>query len=166
MEHEFFVLKTRPHGRKLTFPAIMLAVITGGTMYLRGVVPEFDYREWLLWLIYGAAVICLYFFCLAPYLRWLSVSYQLTSKRVIIRKGAANRKEIDAPLSRVQSIEISRNIFQRIYGRAGDLIIHFKDKRPSLRMKNVPEVDRFRQIMWTLITTNQEAQVPNYETSF
>ncbi|MFT4185674.1 MAG: PH domain-containing protein [Micrococcaceae bacterium] len=124
--------------------------------------PPSDYRQWLLYGVYIIAGIATLYFVIAPFFRWFGTSYTLTSKRVILKKGILNSKELDARLDSIASIEVSRNVMQRLYGRSGNIIFYFRDKRPALKFHNVPEARRFRNIIQTLLRTEYGA-VPKYE---
>ncbi len=56
------------------------------------------------------------------YLNWLTTNFVITSNRLIFRHGVIGKSGIEIPLERVNNVNFSQSMFERILG-AGDLLI-------------------------------------------
>jgi uncharacterized membrane protein YdbT with pleckstrin-like domain len=56
------------------------------------------------------------------YLNWLTTNFVITSNRLIFRHGVVGKSGIEIPLERVNNVNFSQSMFERILG-AGDLLI-------------------------------------------
>jgi uncharacterized membrane protein YdbT with pleckstrin-like domain len=56
------------------------------------------------------------------YLKWLTTDFVITSNRVIFRQGFIAKHGIEIPLERVNNVNFSQGVFERLLG-AGDLLI-------------------------------------------
>jgi uncharacterized membrane protein YdbT with pleckstrin-like domain len=56
------------------------------------------------------------------YLKWLTTNFVITSNRLIFRQGIIGKSGVEIPLERVNNVNFSQSVFERILG-AGDLLI-------------------------------------------
>ncbi|HEX2785691.1 MAG TPA: PH domain-containing protein [Ilumatobacteraceae bacterium] len=56
------------------------------------------------------------------YLNWLTTNFVITSNRLIFRHGVIGKSGIEIPLERVNNVNFSQSMFERLLG-AGDLLI-------------------------------------------
>lgn len=56
------------------------------------------------------------------YVKWLNTEFAVTNFRVMSMTGVLNKKGIQIPLERINTVEYSRSIVERLIG-AGDLVI-------------------------------------------
>ncbi|MDP9463172.1 MAG: PH domain-containing protein [Actinomycetota bacterium] len=56
------------------------------------------------------------------YLKWLTTNFVITSNRLIFRQGVIGKSGVEIPLERVNNVNFSQSVFERILG-AGDLLI-------------------------------------------
>ena len=57
------------------------------------------------------------------YLDWNNTLYTLTDKRIIIKRGLFNKEKISMPYTKVQDIDVSQSIMERLLS-AGDIVIY------------------------------------------
>lgn len=56
------------------------------------------------------------------YLKWLTTNFVITSNRLIFRQGIIGKSGVEIPLERVNNVNFTQSVFERILG-AGDLLI-------------------------------------------
>ena len=73
-------------------------------------------RSWLIWAAVALTVVLLPGVLLAPWLRYRTHRWEATATAVYSRTGWLGRQWRIAPLSRVQTVEASRNLLHRVLG--------------------------------------------------
>lgn len=131
---ELVIARFRRHGRRLLWPAIVLIAAAGTTGYVSGNLPS-PWEDWMLWAAAGLVVLLL---AAVPYLRWLSHTYTVTTRRVIERTGLVQRRRVDIPHARGYTISERRGPVQRLWG-SGTLILANGVDEP-VRLVDVPSV--------------------------
>jgi uncharacterized membrane protein YdbT with pleckstrin-like domain len=119
LDGEQIVLDLRPHWWFLAkhvaagVPVIAFAIyaftLDGDTGEVLGWVGIALLVLWALWFT-------------ARLLQWLSTHFVLTTERLIYRKGLVAKHGRDVPLNRVNNIDMSQTVFERVL-RAGDILI-------------------------------------------
>ncbi len=59
---------------------------------------------------------------LIRYFKWLTTNFVITSNRLIFRHGVVGKSGIEIPLERVNNVNFTQSVFERVLG-AGDLLI-------------------------------------------
>ncbi|MDH4146718.1 MAG: PH domain-containing protein [Acidimicrobiia bacterium] len=121
-EDEELVLDLRPHWWYILPSALLLvlAIVIGlvassidiGTDWLARTV-----KIVAVLAILGAMVYFAY-----RYARWATTNFVVTSKRIIFRQGLVSRRGTQMPLDKVNTVDFSQSVFERVLG-AGDLLI-------------------------------------------
>jgi membrane protein YdbS with pleckstrin-like domain len=93
------------------------------------------------------------------YLSWRSTCYILTTKRVMIKSGVISKKNVYMHFNKIQDINVSQGFTQRI-SSAGDIEIFGGRDRTSLILENIPNPDKFEE----LLNQKIENLTPDYET--
>ena len=104
----------------------------------------------LLLVILGLAV-----WALVRLINWRSVEFVVTTDRVIFRSGVFAKHGIEIPLDRVNNVNFSQGILERLVG-AGDLMIesggedgqsHFTDVREPQQIQRIihEQIEQYRQ---------------------
>ncbi|MFI8631127.1 PH domain-containing protein [Microbacterium sp. NPDC077663] len=131
---ELVIARFRRHGRRLVWSAIVLIAVAGATGYLSGNLVS-PWEDWMLWVAAAALILLL---VVMPYLRWLSHTYTVTTRRVIERAGLLQRRRVDIPHARGYTISERRGPIQRIWG-SGTLTLANGVDEP-VRLIDVPSV--------------------------
>ena len=124
---------------KTLLPAIVVEILlvlaaAVGSFY----VPQ-DARYWALTTIWIAVAVLSIPLLIAPWVKWWSTSYTVTTKRVITRTGVLKRTGHDLPLSRISDIQIEKGFDDRIFG-CGTLALQTSANDPLL-LRDVPKVE-------------------------
>ena len=135
---EMRVVRLRSHARRLTWSALVFIATATAVGYFTGNPPApfaSWWRDWMLWA--GAAALVL-LLVIVPYLRWLSHTYTITTRRVIEQSGLFGRQRTELAHARGYTISEKRGPLQRLWG-AGTLVLSNGVEAP-LRLRNVPSV--------------------------
>ena len=124
---------------KTLLPAIIVEVLLVGAAAVGSFyVPE-DSRYWALPTIWIAVLLLSIPLILVPWIKWITTTYTVTTKRVITRKGIIKRTGHDLPLTRVSDIQIEKDFDDRIFG-CGSLALQTSADDPLL-LRDVPKVE-------------------------
>jgi len=104
----------------------------------------------LLLIILGLAL-----WALVRFINWRSVEFVVTTDRVIFRSGVFAKHGIEIPLARVNNVNFSQGILERMVG-AGNLMIesggedgqsHFTDVREPQQIQRIihEQIEQYRQ---------------------
>jgi uncharacterized membrane protein YdbT with pleckstrin-like domain len=83
---------------------------------------------------------------LARYVKWLTTMFVITSHRVIFRAGFIAKSGIEIPLERVNNVNFSQTILERILG-AGDLLIESGGEDGQQRFTDIRHPDRVQNLI-------------------
>ena len=124
---------------KTLLPAIIVEVLLVGAAAVGSFyVPE-DSRYWALPTIWIAVLLLSIPLILVPWIKWITTTYTVTTKRVITRKGIIKRTGHDLPLTRISDIQIEKDFDDRIFG-CGTLALQTSADDPLL-LRDVPKVE-------------------------
>jgi membrane protein YdbS with pleckstrin-like domain len=142
-DHERVVVDMNPHWLYFAEPvlsgvvALVLLILFA---FARGGFPDAMVKLLLV------VILGLLLWGLIRFIRWRTVDFVVTSDRVIFRQGVFAKRGIEIPLGRVNNVNFSQGILERIVG-AGNLMIesggedgqsHFTDiRRPQDVQKTI-----------------------------
>ena len=109
---ELLVARFRGHARRLFWSALILIGLFGATAYFYDNLPS-PFENWML---LAAAGVILLVAVVIPYLVWLSRTYTLTTRRIIVNQGLGARQRREMSHVRGYSIAVRRGILQRVWG--------------------------------------------------
>lgn len=146
-EPEVIVLRVRPHGRRLLFPALATCVVAGAAGYWVGTFPA----GWMNVLAGVGAIVMALLVGLLPLMSWLSWRTIITSRRVIVRQGLFERRRSEVQLSRVREVRTRRRLFQRLWG-ASDIDLMFGSE--SVTLHDIPGAEAIAGALQDLMERN------------
>ncbi|BBY98463.1 PH domain-containing protein [Mycolicibacterium fallax] len=149
-DDEVVVLHRHPHWKRLVGPVLILLI---ATFLAAAAAAWVDSLSWApnakavvsavigaIWLL----LVC--WLTLWPFLTWLSTHFVVTDRRVMFRHGLLTRSGIDIPLARINSVEFTHGLFDRLL-RTGTLIIESASQDP-LEFYDVPRVERVHSLLY------------------
>ena len=80
------------------------------------------------------------------YLKWLTTNFVITSQRLIFRAGVIAKSGIEIPLERVNNVNFSQSVFERILG-AGDLLIESGGEDGQQRFTDIRRPDKVQNLV-------------------
>jgi uncharacterized membrane protein YdbT with pleckstrin-like domain len=135
---ERVVAFTRAHWKRLVAPAATLI----GTCALTGFLLAAAVSRAgpvVAWLVLAAGMLVVCFFTIRPYLRWLTTSYTVTNRRIILRSGIVRRSGREVPLQRIGDVSYARGLLDRVLG-CGTLVIWDPGDSTRSQLVDVPRV--------------------------
>jgi len=114
--------------------SILVIAAAVGSFY----VPE-NARYWALPTIWIVVLILSVPLLAIPWIKWISSTYTVTTKRIITRKGIFTRTGHDLPLTRISDVQLEKNFDDRLFG-CGTLALQTSADDPLL-LRDVPKVE-------------------------
>lgn len=72
----------------------------------------------------------------------LCKDYSVTSQRLYVEEGILSKKKRDIPLNKINDLEVSQGIIQRIFG-AGNILVHTGNDKPT-KIQGINEPEEFK----------------------
>ncbi|MFK0041777.1 PH domain-containing protein [Paenarthrobacter sp. NPDC090517] len=144
---------TRQQGRSLFFPVLAFIAVPALTGFACAwIVRENPQRlapfitaEWTPWLVGTVVVLAGWFlaaYSLKRVLRWRSIKYVLTSRRVLAKNGMFRRSDWQVSLMAVRNVGVQQSMLQRAL-RSGNISLDTGHSGIAV-LADVPEVGKFR----------------------
>lgn len=155
---ERVVVHKHPHWKVLVLPLLALLIIIAATSFLIVWIRSWEdsgFTTHLWWYVAVAvlAVIAVIYCCVAPFLRWQTEHFVLTTAHVFFRTGILRRRQHQIPLIRVQNVETHVTFWGRILGY-GSLIVDSAADEP-LEFSNVASLTKIQGILNQLIADDR-----------
>jgi len=149
-EDEEVVFDLHPHWKGLVVPTLLAPVIVFVATFVAGKVPEGDQQRNLRLLVLLVAVVAFVWLVVAPYVRWATTHFVLTTRRVLMREGLVARKGRDIPIFRINDVTFEHTMVERLVG-AGTLVVESAGERGQVTLKDIPHVEDVQREIYTLI---------------
>jgi membrane protein YdbS with pleckstrin-like domain len=148
-EGESLVLELRPHVKRLVGPVLLLLVTVPVATFVAGLVPDGGMQGWVRGAITVAAVLVVLRWSLWPFLVWWNTVYVVTDRRLVMRTGVLTRSGHDMPLTRMNDVSFTHNLFQRMLG-CGTLVVESGGERGQVKLTDVPQVEQVQRTLYRL----------------
>ncbi len=149
-DDERVVLHRHPHWQRLIGAVLILLVATALAAFGAAVVNQTDWESRarnIVMIVIGAVwLIIVGWLAVWPYLTWLTTHFVITDRRVMFRHGLLTRSGIDIPLARINSVEFSHGLVDRML-RTGTLIIESASQDP-LEFYDIPRVEQVHSLLY------------------
>jgi uncharacterized membrane protein YdbT with pleckstrin-like domain len=142
---ETIALDMHPHWWYFAEPALVLAgaIVVGILILARN--PHGILADLLKWGGIGLLVVGA-LWLVGRYMRWISTYFVITSQRLIFRQGIIAKTGVEIPLERVNNVNFSQGIFERILG-AGDLLIESGGEDGQQRFTDIRRPDEVQNLI-------------------
>jgi uncharacterized membrane protein YdbT with pleckstrin-like domain len=143
---EQVIAHKHPHWKMLMLPVLALLVIVGLGSYLAALVAGSSWQSygWIGLAVLGGIALC--WLTVVPLLRWRTTHFVLTTRRVLVREGILSRSGIDIPINRINSVQFTQSLIDRMLG-SGMLIIESASDEP-LELDDIPQVERIHSLLY------------------
>jgi len=148
-EGEVLVLELRPHAKRLVGPALLLLLLLPAATWLAGLVPDGGLQVPARWAIAGATGLVLARWSVWPFLVWWNTVYVITNRRLVMRHGVFSRSGHDMPLTRLNDVSFTHNVFERMLG-CGTLVVESAGERGQVVLVDVPKVEQVQRTLYRL----------------
>ncbi len=152
-EDEEVVFDLRPHWKVVAGAALLAPVIVGLGAFLVGLAgKELDgsAENPVQWVVVAAAAIAFAIFVVAPFAKWLTTHFVVTTRRVIMRSGVLGRSGRDVPLYRINDVTFEHSFFERLLG-AGSLIVESAGERGQVTLADIPHPEDVQREVYRLM---------------
>ena len=151
-EGERSVLLLHPHWKTILRPILLLILVLAGygaLVYFRGHVPAPAFLGTgvlaVIFLLIGVAI---------PVLRWQTTTYELTTRRLRLRRGILSRTGRDFPLIRISDVSFSHGLIDRLLG-CGELVVESAGEHGQLVLTEIPQVEKVQATLFQLVEDEQ-----------
>jgi uncharacterized membrane protein YdbT with pleckstrin-like domain len=149
-EGEEIVRQFRPHWRMLFLPFAWTVLFVAAVIVTWVYMPDSPaWLEWVTWVVSGAALIAWLRLAFYPFVSWWFTWYVLTNERLISRRGILARKGLEIPLERINDVQFSQNILERVL-RSGDLLIESAGEMGQSRFSDIPAPEEFQSLLYSV----------------
>lgn len=140
VEGEDVVLSMRTHAKALILPAVVLIVLAAIGGFLTAILGDSSAERWVVLAIWVAIALGMIVWSVAPFARWLTTEYTVTTKRVISTSGVFSRTGRAIPLHRVNDVTFEKGLLDRLQG-CGTLVISDASEQSGMRLRDVPRIE-------------------------
>jgi uncharacterized membrane protein YdbT with pleckstrin-like domain len=154
-EGERFVLQLHPHWKTVLRPLFLLLVIVVAAVVLLVLLPSGHNLAVARIAIGAVAVVAAIIWCGVPLLRWRTTSYELTTRRLRLRRGILSRQGRDFPLIRISDVSFSHGLIDRMLG-CGRLVVESAGEHGQLVLTEIPHVEHVQAQLFQLVEDEQE----------
>ncbi|MEO5899544.1 MAG: PH domain-containing protein [Ilumatobacteraceae bacterium] len=143
--NETVALDMHPHWAYFFQPAFSLlgAIVIGIVILAAG--PDGNAGTFFHWLAIVLLVVTA-LWLIGRYLKWITTNFVITSHRLIFRQGVFAKSGIEIPLDRVNNVNFSQGIVERILG-AGDLLVESGGEDGQQRFTDIRRPDRVQNLI-------------------
>lgn len=149
-DDEQVVLHRHPHWKRLLGPALVLVLASALAAFVAAVVNQTDWEQTaknILFAVIAAIwLMTIGWLTLWPFFSWWTTHFVITDRRVMFRHGLLTRTGIDIPLARINSVEFSHGLIDRMV-RTGTLIIESASQDP-LEFHDIPRVEQVHSLLY------------------
>ena len=147
---ESIVFTTRTHVKALFLPAFLLIVVAGAAGYLASLPSSDNDNRKIIWIVIAVvAALLIVWFCLRPFLTWMTATYTVTNRRLTTHQGVVTRTGHDIQLTRISDVSYEKGLLDRILG-CGTLVISDASDL-GVKLPDVPKVAERQRIISDLL---------------
>jgi uncharacterized membrane protein YdbT with pleckstrin-like domain len=153
-EGEQTVLLLRPHWKTVLGPFLFVSVVIVAATVAQVLVPRGSLATPARIAIGVVALVVLLLWGAAPLLRWRTTTYQLTTRRLRLRRGILSRSGRDFPLIRISDVSFQHGLIDRLLG-CGQLTVESAGEHGQLVLTEIPHVERVQAALFQLVEDEQ-----------
>jgi membrane protein YdbS with pleckstrin-like domain len=144
-----------PHWITLVPATLWFLVICAAGGFAIAFLPSGSAHSILLIVVLVVGIALLSWLSFAPWLRWRTTHYVMTTHRVLIRSGVLHHKGRDIPLQRINDVGFQQTLWDRIV-RAGSLTIESAGEHGQETLRDIPNSERVQQSLNHLIEQDSD----------
>lgn len=143
-------MRLHAHGKTLVRPASILLLIIAAAVIMVIFLPHNSAALAVRLLVGAAALAAAIVWFGVPLLKWRTTTYELTNRRLRLRKGIVTRSGRDFPLNRISDVSFQQGLIDRVFG-CGRLIVESPGEHGQLVLSEIPEVRHVQGILFQLV---------------
>jgi uncharacterized membrane protein YdbT with pleckstrin-like domain len=149
-EGEHSVLILHPHWKTLLWPSVILAVVAAAAAVALVMIPAGTFAIPTRIVVGVLALAAATIWFVIPFLRWQTTTYQLTTRRLRLRRGILSRSGRDFPLIRISDVSFSHGLIDRLLG-CGQLVVESAGEHGQLVLNEIPQVEQVQATLFQLV---------------
>ena len=149
------MLFLHPHWKTVLMPFLLLVLVVVVAAVLVVVIPHNRLQTDERIAVGVIALIVALIWTGIPFLRWRTTTYELTNRRLRLRRGIVSRTGRDFPLIRISDVSFSHGPIDRLL-RCGKLIVESAGEHGQLVLNEIPEVEKVQATLFQLVEDEQE----------
>jgi uncharacterized membrane protein YdbT with pleckstrin-like domain len=153
-ESEHLVLRLHPHWKTMLRPIMILIVVVAAALTLLILLSAHRNVAVPREVIGVVAVVAIVVWFVIPLLRWRTTTYELTTRRLRLRRGILSRSGRDFPLIRISDVSFSHGLIDRMLG-CGRLVVESAGEHGQLVLNEIPTVERVQATLFQLVEDEQ-----------
>jgi len=130
-------------------PVLVLLVTVPAAALLAGIVPDGSAQPWLRLALAVVAALIVARWVVWPFLIWWTTVYVITDRRLVLRRGVLSRSGHDMPLTRLNDVQFSHNVVERVLG-CGTLVVESAGEVGQLILDDIPRVEQVQRVLYQL----------------
>jgi uncharacterized membrane protein YdbT with pleckstrin-like domain len=154
-EGEQSVLILHPHWKTMLMPFLLLVAVAIVAAVLVVVIPHNKLQGDERVAVGVVAVLIAIIWTGIPFLRWRTTTYELTNRRLRLRRGILSRTGRDFPLIRISDVSFSHGLLDRLL-RCGKLTVESAGEHGQLVLNEIPEVEKVQATLFQLVEDEQQ----------
>lgn len=151
-QDEVVVRHMHSHVKELFLSGIIAILLIAAVVTAILFMPD-SADPWGTYVVIAASVIIAIWRVVLPWLRWLTDTYTITSRRIITRTGILSKNGHDIPLARISNVAYEHDLIDRIFG-CGTLILETSADNP-LRLHDIPKVEEVHVELTELLFSSE-----------
>lgn len=153
-EGEQTVLLLHPHWKTVLGPLLFVSVVIVAAAVAQVVIPQGTLATPARIAIGVVALVVLLLWGAVPLLRWRTTTYQLTTRRLRLRRGILSRSGRDFPLIRISDVSFQHDLIDRLLG-CGQLTVESAGEHGQLVLTEIPHVEKVQATLFQLVEDEQ-----------
>jgi len=147
---EDVVFDLHPHWKALVVPTLLAPTTVFVAAFAAGKIPKGDMQGKLRFAVAVLGLVVFAWLVVAPYVKWLTTHFVLTTRRVIMREGLIARKGRDIPIFRINDVTFEHSVVERLLG-CGSLVVESAGERGQVTLTDIPHVEDVQRQIYSLI---------------
>jgi uncharacterized membrane protein YdbT with pleckstrin-like domain len=149
-EGEHSVLVLHPHWKTVLMPFLLLLLVVAVAAVLLAVIPHNRLQTDERLAVGVVALLVALIWTGVPFLRWRTTTYELTNRRLRLRRGLLTRTGRDFPLIRISDVSFEQGVLDRLLG-CGRLVVESAGEHGQLVLTEIPQVVSFQAQLLQLV---------------
>lgn len=150
--NEDILLDLRPHWWFIA-PQVALALLV---LILGTILASWADNTIVTYLAIAAIILALLNFAWR-YINWSGINFVITTDRLVFRSGVFNKKGIEIPLERINTVFFNTTLFERVVG-SGDLTVESAGEGGQQRFDNVRKPQLIQQEIYRAMEINKSRE--------
>lgn len=163
---EDVVLRLHRHGVLLLRPALLFLLVIAGAGFAEGLASRGLPQPAAGLAVAAAALLLLLVLVLPPVLSWCGSSVEVTTHRLVVRRGTLGRTGRDVPWGRVRDVSFRQTAVQRLV-RAGTVVVDTTGGGHPVVLEDVPDPVGLQRLLQELVQQDADGRWddPRWETA-